>query len=178
MPPRRTAETIERDHRAYDLFRRGQTYRQIGAELGISHQSAFDAVRRAAKENALDPLEAIAARQVFLDRFQDYRRAAQAALVACNYVTTQAGRLAEGPDGLPLVDTDPNMRALDRLVKLEDIELKLRDLYPPTRSRVEIVDDEMVRALTDEAERDIARYAEEAAAHRGDGLAGEPPEAR
>jgi DNA-binding CsgD family transcriptional regulator len=176
MPPRRAAETIERDHKAYDLYRRGQSYRQIGAELGISHQAASNAVRRAAKENAVDPLEAAAGRQVFLDRIQDYRRAALAALLACNYVTTQAGRLAEGPDGLPQVDTDPNMRALDRLTKLDDMELRLKDYYPPARSRVEIVDEDVAIALAEANEREIARLAEEAAAHRGDGVTGDPPE--
>jgi len=175
MPPRRSAETIERDHRAYEMFRHGMSYRQIGAELGVSHQAAFEAVRRAAKENAVDPFEAAAARQVVLDRIQDYRRIAQEILEAQHYQITQAGRVAEGPDGLPLIDRDPNMRALDRLMKLEDMENRLRDNYPAARSRVEIVDEDVARALAEENEREIARLAEEAAAHRGDGVAGDPP---
>lgn len=176
MPRRRTAETMERDQRAYDLFRRGLSYRQIAAEIGYaSSDSAFKAVRRAARDNALDHLESEAARQVFLDRLQDYRRAADAVLHTRHWHVTQAGKLAEGPDGQPLIDTDPNMRALDRLTKIDDMELRLRDLYPPTRSRVEVVDDEVARALADEAERDIARYLEEAATHRGHGIPGEHP---
>lgn len=175
MPPRRSLETIERDHQAYDLYRQGRSYRQIGAELGFSHQAAFNAVRRAAKENAVDPLEAAEARQVFLDRIQDYRRAAQQVLTATHYQVTQSGRVAEGPDGLPLIDDGPVLRALDRLKALDDMELRLCDYYPPTRSRVEVVDDEVARALTDEAERQIARYTEEATAHRGHSVAGEHP---
>lgn len=177
MPRRRSAETIERDQRAYDLFRRGLSYRQIGAELGISHQSAFDAVRRAARDNAMDPLEAQAARQVFLDRFQDYRRSAQRVLAARHYVTVQSGKIVTGPDGQPLVDDDPVLRALDRLAKIDDMEIRLRDLWPATRSRIEVVDDDVARALADEAEREFARITE-AAADTGNGIAGEHPQAR
>lgn len=146
MPRRRSAETMERDQRAYDLFRRGLSYRQIGAELGVSHQSAFDAVRRAASDNAVDPFEAAAARQVFLDRFQDYRRSAQRVLAAKHYVTTQSGRLTLGPDGSPLVDDEPVLRALDRLVKIDDMELRLRDLYPAAKQRVEVITEDAVDA--------------------------------
>jgi hypothetical protein len=176
MPRRRSAETIERDQRAYDLFRRGLSYRQIGAELSVSHQSAFDAVRRAARDNAGDPLEAEAARQVFLDRFQDYRRSAQRVLSARHYVTTQSGRLVAGPDGSPLLDDDPVLRALDRLLKVDDMELRLRDLYPPARSRVEVIDEDVARMLAEEAEREFARLTE-ATAGSGHGVPGEHPPA-
>jgi hypothetical protein len=147
MPRRRSAATMERDQRAYDLFRRGLSYRQIGAELGVSHQAAFDAVRRAAKDNTVDPLEAAAARQVFLDRFQDYRRNAQRVLSTRHYVASaQSGKLAYGPDGQPLIDDDPVLRALDRLLKIDDMELRVRDLYPAAKSRVEVITEDAVDA--------------------------------
>jgi hypothetical protein len=166
MPRRRSAETIERDHRAYDLFRRGLSYRQIGAELGVSHQTAFDAVRRAARDNAVDPLEAAEARQAFLDRFQDYRRAAQRELAARHYAHTQSGRLVTGPDGKPLTDGEPNMRALDRLLKIDDMELRLRDLYPAAKSRVEVITEDAVDAECARLAREIAER-EAAAADPG-----------
>jgi len=172
MPRRRSVETIERDYRAYDLFRRGLSYRQIGAELGVNEKTAWEAVRRAARENAGDPLEAEAARQVFLDRFQDYRRAAQRVLSSRHYVTVQSGKIVTGPDGNPLLDDDPVLRALDRLAKIDDMELRLRDLYPAARSRIEIIDDDVARALADEAERELARITEAAADH-GHGVTGE-----
>ena len=131
---------MEKDARAYDLFRRGLSYRQIAAEMDWKNQkSAFEAVRRAARENAADPLEQAAARQAFLDRFQDYRRAAQRQLNARHYLTVQSGKIVTGPDGQPLVDSEPNMRALDRLLKIDDMELRLRDLYPAQKSRVEVI---------------------------------------
>lgn len=177
MPRRRSAETMERDHRAYDLFRRGLSYRQIGAELGFSHQAASDAIRRAAKDNASDPLEQAEARQAFLDRFQDYRRAAQRQLSARHYVTVQSGKIVygPGPDPQPLVDGEPNMRALDRLLKIDDMELRVRDLYPPARSRIEVVDDDVARALADETEREIARLLQ---ANPGNGVSGDPSASR
>lgn len=147
MPRRRSPETMERDQRAYDLFRRGLSYRQIAAEIGYaSSDSAFEAVRRAAKESASDALKDIEAKQAFLDRFQDYRRAAQRVLSTRHFVTTQAGKLVTGPDGQPIIDDDPVLRALDRLLKIDDTELRLRDLYPATKSRVEVITEETIDA--------------------------------
>jgi hypothetical protein len=147
MPSGRTAETMEKDAQAYDLFRRGLSYRQIAAQVGWkSPKSAFEAVRRAARDNVLDPLEAAEARQAFLDRFQDYRRAAQRVLSARHYMTNQTGRLTIGPDGQPLLDHDPVLRALDRLYKVDDMELRLRDLYPAAKSRVEVITEDTVDA--------------------------------
>ncbi len=169
---------MEKDQQAYDLFRRGLSYRQIAAQLDWkSGKSAFEAVRRAARENASDPLEQAEARQAFLDRFQDYRRAAQRQLNARHYVTVQSGKIVygPGPDPQPLVDGEPNMRALDRLLKIDDMELRVRDLYPPARSRIEVVDDDVARALADETEREIARLLQ---ANPGNGVSGDPSASR
>lgn len=158
MPPRRSAKTMERDAKAYDLFRRGISYRAIGAELGISHQGAFEAVRRAAKDNAANPLEQAEARQAALDRLQDYRRAAQRVLVAKHYVVSQGGALVLGLDKQPLIDSDPVLRAIDRLVRIDQEDNRLRDLYPAAKTKVEfvpsdVIEDEIGRL---EAERDAA----------------------
>jgi hypothetical protein len=157
VPARRSAEQMEKDQRAYDLFRRGLSYRQISAEMGYRTPSAaYSAVRRAARDNAADPLDAEEQRQAFYDRYQDYRRAAQRVLATRHYVTTQSGKLVDGPDGEFLVDDAPVLQALDRLVKVDDQELRLRGLYPPARARIEVVDDEVARALVDQMEAEIA----------------------
>lgn len=177
MPRRRSAETMEKDHRAYDLFRRGFSYRQIAAEIGYkSHASAQEAIRRAARENAGDPLEQADARQAALDRLQDYRRAAQRVLMGRHYQASQSGKLVTGPDGQPLPDPDPPLRALAQLRWIEQEDNRLRDLYPPARARIEVVDDDVARALADEAERELARITA-AAAHPGHGIFGEHQEA-
>ena len=178
MPRRRSAETMEKDAKASDLFRRGLSFRQICAEIGYaSPASAQSAVRRAAAEAALDPLVAAEARQAALDRLQDYRRAMQRILTARHVQTApQSGKILTGTDGKPLTDTGPWIAAMGQIRWIEQEENRLRDLYPPSRSRVEVVDDDVANALADEAEREIARISEEAA-HRGDGLSGESPEA-
>ena len=173
MPARRTAEQMERDQRAYDLFRRGLSYRQVAAEMQWrSKSAAFDAVRRAARDNAADPLDASEQRQVFYDRWQDYRRTAQRVLAMRHYQANQAGNLVTGPGGEFLIDTGPWLAALDRLVKVDDIELRRKGLFPPTKARIEVVDDDVARALADEMEREIAALAE---ADHGHGVAGERP---
>jgi hypothetical protein len=167
---------MEKDARAYDLFRRGLSYRQIAAELEWkSQKSAFDAVRRAARENASNPLEQADARQAVYDRLQDYRRAAQRVLTARHYVVSQRGEIVRDDDGRPLSDGDPVLRALTTLLRIEQEESRLRDLYPPARSRIEIIDDDVARALADETEREIARLLQ---ANPGHGVSGEPSAAR
>jgi hypothetical protein len=148
---------MERDHQAYDLFRRGLSYRQIASQLNYkSHSAAFDAVRRAARDNASDPLEQADARQAVYDRLQDYRRAAQRVLNSRHYVVSQGGKLVLGPDGKPLADGDPVLRALGMLLRIEQEESRLRDLYPPTKSRVEVITEDMVDAEMAEIARQIA----------------------
>jgi len=171
MPRRRDVTTMERDHKAYDLFRRGLSYRQIAAQLEYkSHSAAFDAVRRAAKDNASDPLEQAEARQAFYDRLQDYRRGAQRVLNAKHFVTSQSGKLVYGPDpdGKPLLDDEPVLRALDRLMKIDDMELRLRDLYPAAKSRVEVITEDVVDA---ECAKLVAEIAEREAAAADPGTA-------
>lgn len=170
MPARRSAEAMEKDARAYDLFRRGLSYRQIAAEMDWRNQkSAFEAVRRAARDNAADPLAEAEARQALLDRLQDYRRAAQRVLTARHYVVSE-GRIVRGPDGeTPLLDDDPVLRALDRLLKIEDTEARLSGLYAPQKSRVEVitedaVDAEIQRLAASIAEREHASTTDPGAA--------------
>jgi len=146
MPRRRSSETMERDARAADLFRRGLSYRQIGAELGVSGHSAFEAVRRAARDAATDALAAAEALSLMLERQQDYRRAAYRVLTTRHYVTTQAGKVATGPDGQPLLDDAPVLNALDRLVRIDQEEAKLLGLYAPAKSRVEVITEDAVDA--------------------------------
>ena len=171
MPARRTAAAMEKDQQAYDLFRRGLSYRQIAAQLDWkSQKSAFDAVRRAAKDNAADPLEQAEARQAFYDRLQDYRRAAQRVLTAKHYVVTgQTGKIVTDQDGKPLLDDDPVLRALDRLVKIDEMEIRLRDLWPAAKSRVEVITEDVIEAEIADLARRVAENDASAADTRAAG---------
>jgi transposase-like protein len=163
---RRSADTMERDANAADLFRQGKSYRQIAAEMGWnSPNAAFEAVRRAAQEAGRGSLAAKEALRIMLERHQDYRRAVYEVLTAKHYVTTQAGHVVEGPDGLPLHDDAPVLNAVDRLVKIDQEEAKLLGLYAPTKSRVEVITEDVVDA-------ELKRLAEEIAEHDGAGTRG------
>lgn len=165
MPRRRSAETMASDHKAYDLFRRGLSYRQVAAEMGWkSSNAAVEAVRRAARDNAADPMEQAEARQAALDRLQDYRRAAQRVLATRHYHVAQSGKLVEGPDGGYLVDDGPVLAALDRLVKIAQEDSRLRDLYPAAKARVQVITEDMVDAEIAELARQVAENDAAAAA--------------
>jgi len=56
------------------------------------------------------------------------------------------------------------LRALDRLAKIDDIELRLRDLYPAAKSRVEIITEDTLDAECAMLARQVAEN-DAAAAH-------------
>ena len=158
MPARRSIESMEKDARAADLFRRGLTYRQISEQMGWrSPAAAHQAVRRAARDAAKDPLAQAEALALLLERLQDYRRLMWRVATTKHYVVSlQSGKTAVGPDGQPLVDDAPVMHAVDRLLKCDQEEARLRDLYPAAKSRVEVITEDVVdRELADVA-RQIA----------------------
>jgi hypothetical protein len=146
MPARRTLEAMEKDAQAADLYRRGLTYRQISTQLGWkSPKSAFEAVRRAARDAGRDSLAAAEALTLMLDRLQDYRRLVYRVATAKHYVTTQGGAVVHY-DGKPVLDDAPVLAAVDRLLKTDDTEAKLLGLYAPAKSRVEVITEDAVDA--------------------------------
>lgn len=165
MPRRRSSATMERDAQAADLFRRGLSYRQIGAQLGVSHQSAFEAVRRAARDAGRDSLAAAEALALMLDRLQDYRRLVYRVATTKHYVTTQTGRVVEF-NGQPLLDDAPVLNAVDRLLRTDDTEAKLLGLYAPAKSRVEVITEDIVDAELADLARRVAEN-DAAAANTG-----------
>lgn len=156
MPGRRSLATMEKDAQAADLFRRGLTYKQISQQMGWrSPNAAFEAVRRAARDSAKDPLAQAEALALILDRLQDYRRLMWRVATTKHYVVSvQSGKIAHGPDGQPLVDDGPVCHAVDRLLKCDQEEARLRDLYPAAKSRVEVITEDAVDA-------ELARLTEE-----------------
>ena len=162
MPRRRSVDTMERDQQAADYFRRGLSYRQISEQMGWrSPAAAHQAVRRAARDAAADRLAGPEALATMLERLQDYRRLAWRVATTRHYVLTQAGELAAGPDGKPLVDDAPVLHAIDRLVRIDAEENKLCGHYAPAKARVEVITEDAVDA-------ELARLAAEIA-KAGDG---------
>ena len=153
---RRSLEAMEKDSQAADLYRRGLTYRQISTQLGWkSPKSAFEAVRRAARDAGRDSLAAAEALALMLDRLQDYRRLVYRVATAKHYVTTQSGRVVE-LNGQPLLDDAPVLNAVDRLLRTDDTEAKLLGLYAPAKSRVEVITEDAVDAECAKLVQEIA----------------------
>ncbi len=158
MPGRTIAER-ERDYKAVAMSQRGFSYRQIAAELGWkSPSTVHDAIRRGLRDmNAVDGPELV---RLMRERLDDYRRQAWRVLGRPHYVTTQSGAVARHPDtGQPLVDDGPVLQALDRLLRYDVEERKMLGVDAPTRSRIEVVDDDLGRQLVDQMEQELARLA-------------------
>jgi len=161
MPARRTAESMEKDAKAASLYRRGLTYRQIAAELDwASPAAAFEAVRRAVRDAARDDLGGPAALALMLERLNDYRRVAWRIASTKHFLTTQSGVVLHPETRAPLLDDAPVLAALDRLIRTDVEEIKLRGLYAPVKSRVEVITEDMV-------DGEIARLLTEVSANDG-----------
>jgi hypothetical protein len=158
MPMRRSVETMERDARAADLFRRGLSYRQIAAQMGYKTPStAFTAVRRAAHDAAASPLVAAETREILLERLQDYRRLLWRVATAKHYVVTQAGTIVLDPEtDLPLLDDAPVLQAVDRLLRCDQEQAKLADAYPALKARVQVITEEDIDAQLSGLARQVA----------------------
>jgi hypothetical protein len=166
MPARRTAESMEKDAKAASLFRRGLTYRQISAEMGWgSPTSALNAVRRAARDAARDDLGGADALHLMLGRLNDYRRVAWRVASTKHFLTTQSGVVLHPVTREPLLDDSPVLAALDRLLRCDAEENKLRGTYAPTKTRVEVITEDMVDA-------EISRLMREVEANDGGVAAG------
>lgn len=178
MARRRTFAAMERDAKAADLYRRGLSYRQIAAELGWrSSNAAYQAVQRAVADAAACPRAAGEARQLMLDRLQDYRRVAWRVASTRHYAVSQGGKVAVNPvTEEPLLDDGPVLAALDRLLKTDEREARLLGLDAPAQSRVQVITEDMVDAELQRLEDALGDH--DGAGAAGAGPAGQTPPAR
>lgn len=167
---RRALETMEKDAKAADLYRRGLSYRQIAGQLGYrSTSSAHAAVRRAVQDSCASPLAIAETRALLLDRLQDYRRVAWRVATTTHYATTAAGvAFITSEDGVdrPLVDDGPVLSALASLLKFDDMEAKLVGAYAPAQQRITVITEDVIDAQMRKLEAEIAEREAIAAAAR------------
>lgn len=145
----RTDDTRAMDARAYELYRKGLTYPQIGEQIGLSASGARESVRRGAAEAGRDPFAQAEAMQIQADRAQDRRRILLRIAYTRHFVVDQGHVVMSPPDPVtgksePMIDPAPNMRAVDLLRKEDEKEERLLDLLPPTKQRVEVVASDVV----------------------------------
>jgi hypothetical protein len=158
----RTVAQIERDAQALEHRRRGLTYRQVAAQMGWKNQaSAYEAVQRALSDAICEPADEV--RRIELDRLDEYMRHALRVLATPHYMVSQHGEVVMFTDAAtgvdkPVMDDEPVLRALDRLLKISAHRDRLLGLAAPTRTRVEVITEDAVDA-------ELKRLAEEIAVH-------------
>lgn len=164
MPRGRSIQTRERDAQAVDLRRNGLTHRQIADQLGYkSPASVHEAIQRGLRDCFREAGPEVL--QMQLDRLETYRRHAMRVLTG-RHIAHSNGRVVINPvDGKPVQDPMPALHALDRLVRIDQEVNKLNDLYPPAKSRVEVVTHDMVEQSIAELEQELA--ANDPAGHPG-----------
>lgn len=143
MPRGRSIQTRERDAQAVELRRNGLTHRQIADQLGYkSPASVHEAIQRGLKDCYRESGPEVL--QLQLDRLDHYRRTALRILTA-RHLAHSNGRVVINPlDDKPVTDPLPILHALDRLLRIDQEISKLRDLYPASKSRVEVITRDMV----------------------------------
>lgn len=172
MPRRPSPDVLARDARCAELYSRGFSFRQIMPLVGLrSTSSVGDAIRRYARTEASEALRAPEVLQMMLGRLQDYRRLAWRVATAKHYVTSASGKIVTGSDGAPLPDMLPVLAAVDRMVRIDVEEYKLRGMYAPVLSRLEVITEDAVdaeiarlNAKLDEVGQDVAPGADTGAA--------------
>lgn len=142
---RRRPEIEESKIKALRLWMTGATYRQIGEQLGVSHQTAYNRVQ-AALEDMRPHADYAQYRAVQLAEIEVIRRSLRRVIVA--FGTT-------GPAGTAF---DEFIAAINALCKLQEREAKLLGL-----DRVPTPVEELTGLSDDELERVVAEWATEQA---------------
>ena len=160
---RRTIEQVKKDARAAELYRQGLTFQQVGEhpDIGVGKSSAFRMVQRAIADAAAAAIRGPDAFTMILDRIHDHRRHLQDVIDNPSFLAGKDGKIVtmydpdQGKD-VPVVDKAPIVRAITELRHHIELEAKLLDLFPASRSRVEVVTEDVV-------DREIAKLNKEIA---------------
>lgn len=153
----RTADTARRDAEACELRARGASYQQIADRLGYGDRSlAYRAVQRALTAVVVEDVEML--RTLECERLDEMTRHAWA-VMADEHVLVDHGHVVHGPDGKPLIDWRPTLRAVDTLLKVSERRSRLLGLDAPARTRVQVVSESDVDAAIAELSAEIAARA-------------------
>lgn len=152
---RRTVADRDRDSRAVGLKRRGLTYEQIAGEMGYQDASgAWRAVQRGLADAFKE--EASALTQLEMERLDALTRLFERIAATKHLVTTPSGKIAENPaTGEPLIDDGPALQAGLALLRVSESRRKLKGLDAPSRSRIEVITEDMVEAEIRRLEAEI-----------------------
>ena len=129
--------TATRDAEALGCRARGWTYEQVAAEMGYSDRSAArKAVERALATSVRETSEA--AKTLLIADLNAAKQAVWVVLEA-NHLVISEGRVVS-LDGEPLPDDEPVLKAVDRLVKIDQELAKIYGAYAPSKHEVRTID--------------------------------------
>lgn len=144
-PPQRrpnTAAHAERDSAIYRAKVAGLTERAIADRFDLSPARVHEIIDRGRRDLLTPGAEAL--RQMEADRLDDARRAASAVRSRVHWVV-QGGAVVTGPDGNPLRDDAPTLKANEQLVRISESWRRLFGLDAPEQLNIALakrVDDE------------------------------------
>lgn len=145
-------EAALRRDRVLELRDQGLTFKEIGTELGVGEARAWQIHKKALRERpalaaaALRDEERKQAQLAVIDeqrRDIDMEREAVMAVLTARHITISNG-IAVRVDGETVLDDAPVLAAVDRLVRLDELLVKLADqeakllgLYAPVKQTVD-----------------------------------------
>lgn len=149
------AELAERDEKIWQLRLRGLSLRQIGAEVGLSHPSVHEILKRGYQERVYPLVDE--QRAVELERL-DLWTVAAGEVLNREHIHVSNGRIVRDENDKPIRDDGPVLAAIDRLVRLAERRARLLGLDAPTRVQADVntQESDAVRALAEEAARRVA----------------------
>ena len=144
-----TLEVRERQDRALHLRRQGLDYPAIARQVGYkTGQSARNAVLAALDRQPAE--DAPVVRHIELERL-DWLWQKAARQVDLDHVMVSQGQVVQG-----VVDEAGKLAAIDRCLKIMDRRARYLGLDAPTRSRVEVVTEDVVDAEIRRLEAELA----------------------
>lgn len=150
----RSAATVERDARAWELRVEHLTYQEIGEKLGITKEGARQAVERNA--NTI-PAEAVAdVKQMVLEELDVMARHVHEVIERDHYRVTPSGRLVMHDDE-PVLDDGPAIQAINASIRIVQERAKILGLYAPPKRAVDVITREALNEAIAQLERGIAR---------------------
>ncbi|MEV0483750.1 hypothetical protein AB0I69_24475 [Streptomyces sp. NPDC050508] len=135
-PPQRrpnTAAHAERDAAIYRAKVAGLTERAIADRFDLSPARVHEIIDRGRRDLLTPGAEAL--RQMEADRLDDARRAASVVRSRVHWVV-QGGQVVTGPDGEPLRDDAPTLKANEQLVRISESWRKLFGLDAPEQLNI------------------------------------------
>ena len=142
-------ESVKRDAEACQLRAKGMTYREIAERLNYGGaDQAYRGVKRAMLAIVQEPAEEI--RLLELERLNLlWWKVSQ--ILHTSHILAQQGKIVEH-DGTPLEDYEPKLKAVDRLLKIQERRAKLLGLDAPKKVELLSIDliDSEIKKLTQE----------------------------